>query len=403
MPHARALEKIAVASGRHILSPMSVNQGWAVALLVAAGCVGPAGRSAAPGASASTAPGAAPGGASETGDRTFVYVGLAGGEIATFHLDVATGELARRGTVAVGRAPSSLAFSGERQVVIAVDETTGQATSLAVNAKTGALTPVGRAATGGAQPSGATVDRTGKYVLAAHRGSGTVSVLAIKTDGTLNAIDTFASGAGAHAVAVHPTSQVTFVSNFRAGTVSQFIFNTGTGMLTPKAGPALELPAGSGPTRFACHPSGRWVYLLDETADAISVHVFDEDLKGLSTMSSQIVSTLPEGLARAKSRPGDLVLGSAGRFLYATNRGPDSVVTFAVQAGGTLKLVGHESSGGRAPSALAVDPSGAYLFVANEGSKNLGVFRLDATTGAPTARRAVALSGAPLAVLVARP
>jgi 6-phosphogluconolactonase len=372
-----------------------------VVLTFALGCAAPAGQRGAPvvgsGAGAGAAPATVP--APDPAGRTFVYVGMAGGEIAALQLDLTTGNLSRRGTVAVGRSPSSLVRSAERQVLVAVDETTGMAASLAINPKTGVLTLVSRAATGGAQPTSATVDRTGKYVLTANSGSGSVSVLAIKTDGSLAAIETFRAEPGAHAVAVHPANQVALVANFRAGTVSQYTFNTGTGILTPKPGPALTLPAGSGPTRFACHPSGRWVYLLNETNDTISVHVFDEDIKALSTMASQVISTLPEGFARAKSRPGDLALGRAGQFLYATNRGHDSVVTFAVEAAGTLKLVGHEPSGGRAPGALSVDPSGAYLFVANQGSRNLVVFRLDSATGAPHALRTVALTAAPLAVL----
>ena len=373
-----------------------------MSLSLVAACAATSGRRAASSgageARAASGEGAAPEAAAR---RTFVYVGLAGGEVATFHLDLATGALARRGTVGVGRSPSSLARSAERATLLAVDETTGFAASLAINPKTGALTPASRLSAGGAQPAGAVVDGTGKYLLTAHPGSGNVSVLALTPDGGLGAIGTFSAGAGATAVALHPANQVAFVANLRASTVSQYTFNTGTGILTPKAGPPLALPAGSGPARLACHPSGRWVYILDETSDAVSVHVFDEDVKALSTMSSQIVSTLPDGYPRAKSRPVDLALGRAGQFLYVTNRGPDSVATFAVQADGTLKAAGHASSGGRAPGALAVDPSGAFLIVANQGSKTLAVFRLDPTTGAPGAPRTVALSAPPLAVLIA--
>jgi 6-phosphogluconolactonase len=356
------------------------------------------GRRAAPGGGAAAA---SPAEAAAAASRTYVYVGLAGGEIAMFHLDLTTGGLSRRGTVDVGRAPSALVRSAERETLVAVDEATGMAVALAINAKTGALSPVARLSTGGSQPSGAAVDGTGKYVLTTHPGSASVSVLAIKPDGTLGMIGTFPAGAGATAVALHPANHVAFVANLRASTVSQYTFNTGTGILTTKAGPPLALPAGSGPMRFACHPSGRWVYLLDEASDAISVHVFDEDVKALSALSSQIVPTLPEGYSRAKGRPGDLALGRAGRFLYATNRGPDDVATFAVDGTGALTLVGHEPSGGRGPGALAVDPSGAYLVVANQTSKNLTVFHLDSTTGAPGGARTVALPAAPLSVLVA--
>jgi 6-phosphogluconolactonase len=350
------------------------------------------------------APGSAPAeaGATEAApSRTFVYVGLGGGQIATFHLDLATGALGRRGSVDVGRSPSSLARSSEREALLAVDETTGLAVSLAIDAKTGALSPSSRLPAGGPQPVGAVVDGSGKYLLAAHPGGGSVSVLAITPEGGLGTIGTFPAGAGASAVALHPANQVAFVANLRASTVSQYTFNTGTGILTPKAGPPLTLPTGSGPARFACHPNGRWVYILDETSDAISVHVFDSDVKALSPISSQIVSTLPEGYPRGKSRPVDLALGRGGLFLYATNRGHDSVATFAVEPDGTLKPVGHEPSGGRAPGALAVDPSGAFLIVANQGSKSLAVFRLDPTTGSAGAPRIVPLGAPPLALLIA--
>lgn len=371
-----------------------------VPLALAAGCKATGGDRAAP-----SSPGAAsgPGGqATEGGGRTVVYVGMAGGELTTFQLDVATGALARRGTVGVGRAPASLVRSAERETLVSVDEATGLAVALSINAKTGALTTVGRTATGGAQPAGATVDGTGKYLLTAHPGSGTVSVLAIKPDGTLSAIDTFRAGPGASAVALHPANQVAFVANARASTVSQYTFNTGTGMLTPKAGPPLTLPAGSGPTRFVCHPNGHWVYLLEEASDAVSVHVFDEDVKALSSMSEQIVPTLPEGAPRAKSRPGDLALGGGGKFLYVTNRGQDSVAMFAIEPGGTLKLVGHEPSGGHLAGAVTVDPSGSILVVANEGSKTLSVFHIDEGTGKLGGRRTVPLPSPPIALLAAR-
>jgi 6-phosphogluconolactonase len=372
----------------------------AVGLFLALGCAAPAGRRDTPtaGATATNA-----GAAADASGRAFVYVGLAGGELALFHLDPGTGTLARRGTVSAGRAPSSLLRSVEREALVAVDETTGQAASFSINAKSGALTPVGRAATGGAQPQGATLDDTGKYLIAALPRAGRVAVLAITSNGGLAAIDTFTAGVGAHAVGIHPSLQVVFVSNFRAGTVSQYTFNVGTGMLTPKPGPPLALPTGSGPTRLVSHPSGRWVYLLDEGTDSIAVHAFDEDVKSLSPISLQIVSTLPAGGARGKSRPSDLAVSPTGRFLYATNRGPDDVAAFAIEPGGTLKPVGREPSGGRAPGALAVDPSGRILIVANEGGKSLSVFHIDATTGALGGRRTVSLDSAPLSVLAVRP
>ena len=351
-----------------------------------------------PGAPVAVSPGTAGAGKGTGEPPVLVYVGMAGGDLDVFHLDAESGHLSRRGSVSMGRSPSSLVRSADREVLIATDEATGTATAMAINSRTGGLRTVGRAATGGLQPTGATLDRTGHYLLVANRGSGNVSVLAIKTGGALEAIETFPAGLGADAVAVHPANDLAFVANLRAATISQYKFNTGTGMLTPKPGPPLKLPPGSGPTRLVCHPSGRWVYILNETNDTIAAHVVGDDIRALSSLASQIVSTLPSGFPAAKSRPGDLLLGPKGRFLYATNRGHDSVVTFAVDGSGDLTLVGHQPSGGRGPAALAVEPSGRYLFVANHEGRNLVVFRLDPTTGSPALVQTVPLRAVPLAV-----
>jgi len=378
------------------------KRAWALGLFVVLGCAGAPGRRDAASAGAAADADAA--------GRVFVYVGMAGGELVLFHLDPSTGILARRGTVSGGRAPSSLARSVERESLIAVDGNTGQAAAFSMDSKSGALKSVARIATGGAHPSGATLDDTGKYVLSAHPAAGRVSVLAITQSGGLNAIGTFAAGAGAHTVVVHP-SQIVFVSNSRAGTVSQYTFNTGTGMLTPKPGPALALPSGAAPTRMVCHPSGRWVYLLDEGTGSVAVYGFDGDLKALSPISSQVISTLIEGAARGRSRPADrpanrpvdLAVSPTGRFLYVTNRGPDDVAAFAIDGAGVLKLVGHTPGGGRAPGALSVDPTGKFLIVANEGGKSLSVSSIDSTTGALGSGHVVMLPAPPISVLAVKP
>jgi len=371
-----------------------------VGFLAAFGCAGgPGSRDALNAGDAARSDGGA---AAQAVGGAFVYVGMTGGEIALFHLDAATGILGRRGGASAGRAPSSLVRSAERGTLVAIDGATGQATSFSIDEKSGAPRPVGRASTSAGAAFGATLDDSGRYVLAAHPASGRVSVLAITQAGALKAIDTFAAGGGARAVAVHP-AQVAFVSNFRAGSVSQYAFNMGTGMLTARPGAVLELPAGSGPARIVCHPNGRWAFLLDQKLDSIAVFSYDQDLKALSPISSQVVSTRAEGSVRGRSRPADLAISPSGRFLYVTSRGPNDVAAFAIDAGGTLSLVGRVPGAGGAFGALAVDPSGRILIVANEGGKSLSVYPVDPTTGALGGARIVALAAAPLSVLAVRP
>jgi 6-phosphogluconolactonase len=330
-------------------------------------------------------------------------VGTTAGEIATFSLDQASGRLRGHGTIAVGQAPASLAAAREGRILVATSEAAASVVSLAINPKTGALTAVGRASSGGGQPGGTTADRSGKYVAVANQGSGSVAVLPVRPNGSLAAASVFDAGPGARAIAFHPSNEAAYVANFRAETISQYSFNIGTGTLTPKADRPVVLPAHSGPRSLLAHPNGRLLYVVNETSNTIAAYAIEEPVRTLSLLALQVASTLPDGWHKRKNQLVEARLGRGGRFLYALNRGHDSLVTFAVdRATGDLSLVGHHSLG-QSPSALSVDPSGEFLFVAQQSSRNLAIFRLDPVTGAPTPLGIVPVAGAPLSTLAVRP
>jgi len=100
----------------------------------------------------------------------------------------------------------------------------------------------------------------------------------------------------------------------------------------------------------------------------------------------QTVSTLP-GFYSGRNAGAAVAIAPSGRFLYASNRGHDSIAIFAVDpTNGTLEVVGHASTGGRIPRHFAVDPAGEFLLAANQDSDSIVVFRIDPATGklAPT-------------------
>ena len=91
---------------------------------------------------------------------------------------------------------------------------------------------------------------------------------------------------------------------------------------------------------------------------------------------------------------GEALLGDAaeihvhpnGKFLYASNRGHDSIAVFSVDpAKGTLTPVEYVPTQGKAPRYFAIDPTGSRLFVANQNSGNIMVFHIDPVTGRLTA------------------
>jgi 6-phosphogluconolactonase len=342
------------------------------------------------------------GSAAPSGPRTFVYVGTEGG-IVVFELDRPTGMLVRRSSSSGLGEVTAMAGTRDGSGLVAVSATSGTVASLGIDAQSGALTTRGHSSVGG-RPSAVALDRSGRYAFVVNASGGGVAVLPIKPDGSFATAKSFDAGAGARDVAVHPGNDAVLVANQRAGTVSQFSFGTGTGMLTPKPGGAMPLPPKTGPRGLAFAPSGRWLYLLDEPGDAIDVYGVEEHSKTLAPMALQIVSTLPHDFAAGKSRPLALVVAPNGKFVYGLNRGADSIVTFgADNATGTLTPLDGEPCGGRDPSDLAITPSGTYLVVTLEGAHTVTSFHLDPKTGAPTPVDTAKVSAVPLSLLVVSP
>ena len=122
--------------------------------------------------------------------------------------------------------------------------------------------------------------------------------------------------------------------------------------------------------------------VINELDSTITTYQFDPDKGVLKPV--QIVPTIPSSYTGNNSGA-EIVVASSGRFVYASNRGHDSIVIFAIdQAGGTLTPVGWESTQGRTPRFFAFDPPGTHLYAANQSSNTVVIFRVDATTGTLT-------------------
>lgn len=369
---------------------------WLAALAGCLGCL-PAGAA---------RNGSAPAGASGAGaeaTRTFVYAGTAAGTIAIFSLDSPSGRLRARGAVGLGRAPTGMAVARDGRFLVASTDG-GMLSSFRVDRKTGGLTLLGRAPSGGAQPTALVADGSGKYVAVANRGSASVSVLPVRPDGSLAPASAFAAELGPRGLAFHPSNEAAFVANFKAETVAQYAFNAGTGTLTPKPDGPVMLPAGSGPKALLPHPNGRWLYVVNETAGTIAVHAVEEHVRTLSLLALQIISPFADGARSKKSALGDVRLGRGGRFLYAVTRAPDGLVTLGIdRSSGDIAVAARTAPQGQGSSAVAIDPSGAFLFVANQSSRTLASFRLDGATGVPAPLGTAPLPAAPVVVETASP
>ena len=156
-------------------------------------------------------------------------------------------------------------------------------------------------------------------------------------------------------------------------------FDASRGTLGPHDPPYVQVAPRSGPRHLAWHPNGRWLYLIEELSNRVTMFMWDAERGRLD--GGQTVPTLPPETTR-DNIAAELLIGADGRYAYASNRGHDSVAVFAVDSvNGRLTPVGHVASGGQTPRFMAFDVSNQWLFVANIDSDTVAVFRVDHATG----------------------
>ena len=144
---------------------------------------------------------------------------------------------------------------------------------------------------------------------------------------------------------------------------------------------------------------GRFAYAINEML--LTVTAFHYDSKRGSLTELQTISTLPEIFAGEKSGA-EIAVHPNGKFLYASNRGPDSIAIFRIDSKkGTLAAVERAPTQGKTPRNFAIDPTGRYLFAANQDSNNVVAFHIDQNTGRLAPAGNVLDVGTPVCVVFA--
>jgi 6-phosphogluconolactonase len=310
------------------------------------------------------------------------YVSGYGPSIAWFDVDLATGALAAKGSLAAAQ-PSFLALSATH--AYAVSENMDRVGAYAIDPATGALAFIGDQPSQGAGPAHVAIDRSGGYVLVANYGGGTAAVLPIAADGSLGAAtQTISPGTNAHMIVTDPSNRFAFVPCKGSDFVAQYTFTHG--VLAANAVPHLATAAGAGPRHLAFAPDGAHAYLVDETASTLMVLGYEAATGRLATR--QTISTRAAG-AMGPNTGAEVAVAPSGKFVYASNRGDDDLAVFAVAADGSVTPASHTPSGGMTPRMFALDPTGRWLYAANQGSNSVVAFAVDAATGALTATGAV--------------
>jgi len=318
--------------------------------------------------------------------------------IYVYRFDSRTGKLVPLGLAAKTGDPSFLAMAPHGRFLYAVNETnnfqggnTGAVSAFSVDQKTGKLTLLNQVPSGGAGPCFVSLDKTGKFVLVANYDSGSVSVFPILPDGRLGAASAWVQhhgsgtnpqrqeGPHAHSIEVSPDNRFVLAADLGLDQLLIYRFDATRGSLEPGEPPFAKVPPGAGPRHFAFAPSGQAVYVVNEMGASVSAFAYDRAHGNLTAIET--ISTLPKDFS-GQSDAAEIAVSPAGRFLYASNRGHDSIAVFSINAGnGHLAPVEFVPTRGKTPRHFAIDPTGSYLVVANQDSDNLVVFRIDPHSG----------------------
>lgn len=318
--------------------------------------------------------------------------------IFVFRFDAGTGALERLSSAGGALNPSFLALHPKGRFLYAVGEIAGYQgqESGAVHAyardpATGALTHLNGQSSVGTGPCHLSVEATGRYVLAANYGSGSVLTLPIRADGSLGEASDFVQHQGAsvnpqrqerphaHSIMVSPDNRFAFAPDLGLDQVLCYRLDLERGKLVSNDPPGVQVAPGAGPRHFDFHPNGRWAYLINEIGNTLSAYAYDAARGALTLLNT--VPTLPAGFS-GTSHTADVHVHPLGRFVYGSNRGHDSIAICAIDQGtGQVSVVGQESTQGKSPRNFAIDPTGTFLLAANQSTGNIVVFRIDAQSG----------------------
>jgi 6-phosphogluconolactonase len=269
----------------------------------------------------------------------------------------------------------------------------------AIDQATGKLSLLNTLPTGGTSTCYISTDKTGKYVLMANFGSGSISVIKLKDDGSLGELTSFIQNIGHSAnpaiqTSPHPHSIMTsadnryvIVSDLGTDKIQIYHFDDKTGQLTPPDPPFAMVKPGGGPRHFAFTPSGKFAYQLGEMSGTVDAFAWDLTDGKLNHLESY--QTMPADF-KGENHSAEIFVSPDGKFLYESNRrnvgdtkwGPDTIGIFAIDPEkGTLTLVDQPLSGGIMPRNFAIDPTGSYLLVAHQYSNDVIVFKIDPASG----------------------
>jgi 6-phosphogluconolactonase len=291
------------------------------------------------------------------------------------------------GLAAEVASPSFLAIDAERRLLFCVNEAEidgqrgGGVTAYRIDGATATLTLINQRSSGGGGPCHLAIAPGGKHVVVANYGGGSVALLPIGDDGALGKASDFVQHAGssvnrdrqegphAHCVTFDPSGKFVCVCDLGLDQVLVYKYDATTGKLAANDPPFVALKPGAGPRHLAFHPNGRWAYVVNELDSTVAALAYDAERGAFAPIGA--ASTLPTEF-EGENSTAEIAVHPGGRYVYASNRGHDSIARFWVDPQtGSLVVAGHTSTQGQTPRHFGLSARGDLLVAANQNSGTL--------------------------------
>jgi len=313
--------------------------------------------------------------------------------IYVYEFNAETGALEAKGIVDKVVNPSFLEVSPNGQNLYVCTDTklpeNGTISAYAIDSVKGTLAFLNKQPSGGENPIYVSVDNTNRYVACGNYGSGSAVIFKVNQDGKIDPFIQLMQFSGSsinkqrqekshiHATVFSPDNKFLFMPDLGTDKIRAFDFKSND--LSPLVAAdylLVKTNPGSGPRHLVFHPNKKFAYCIEELSGTISMYLYN---RGKLEFIERTFACADTTEIHSSA---DIHITPDGRFLYASNRGENTIAIFSInKKDGKLSLIGHQSTLGNTPRNFAIDPSGNFLLVANQLSNNIVVFRINKETG----------------------
>ncbi len=272
--------------------------------------------------------------------------------------------------------PSFLALDRTQRFIYSVHADLDEVSAYAIDEQNGHIKALNRQNCGGKNAVHLSIDPTGRWIITANFSAGSVGVVPIEKDGTLGPRSDLVTLTGEpgpdgkrqtsshpHNAVFDPGGRFIAITDLGFDRIFVFRLDAANGKLTPNDPPFVMARPGSGPRHIAFHPKLPFAYVINELASSVTTYRFDPQRGSLQPI--QILPSTPPSYT-LDNHGAEIAVGPSGRVVYASNRGHDSIGTFAIDGrSGNLTPMGWAPTNAKSPRFFGIDPAGRMLYAAN--------------------------------------